>query len=329
MDYVVKIPVALIIFNRPNVTRAVFERIRSIRPRTLMLIADGPREDRPGEPELCSQVRGIVEQVDWPCELLKDYADTNLGCGRRVATGLDWVFETVSEAIILEDDCLPDPTFFRFCAELLERYRNEERVMQVSGSNFLFNRRHIADSYYFSRYPLCWGWATWRRAWQHFDFDLRAWKRDRQGCLAKFDNPKERAFWLANWDNICFRRVDTWDYQWSFACLEANGRAVIPSVNLVANIGFGSDATHTRSRAAAVRPAVGAMNFPLRHPASLGRNRKADEFTARLMFQKRSTLGKAAQMMRRRLLAIASRLRSGAGVPAQYSAGSEPSGLST
>jgi hypothetical protein len=326
MDDALKTPVVLMIFNRPDVTRAAFDRIRSSRPRTLMVIADGPRADRPDEPDLCRQARAIVEQVDWPCELLRNYAETNLGCGRRVASGIDWVFQQVEQAIILEDDCLPDPSFFRFCEEILDHYRDEPRVMQISGSNFLFGRRPSRESYYFSRYPLCWGWATWRRAWRQYDFDMQAWKTDRERCLSRFKGPNERAFWRSAWDNVADGRVDTWDYQWSLACLEAEGLSVTPAVNLVSNVGFGPDATHTRSRAIAVRPAVGAISFPLRHPASLESDRKADEFTARLMFQKRSTFGKAAQIVRRRVLAIASRLRIGAGAP--YSAGSEPSGVS-
>ena len=183
-------PVVLIVFNRPEVTKIVFERIRQARPGLLMLVADGPRERRQGEPDACRQVRQIVEHVDWPCEVLKNYSDTNMGCGARVASGIDWVFQHVEQAVILEDDCLPDPTFFRFCEELLDRYRYEERVMQISGSNFLFGRRAVEVSYYFSRYPLCWGWATWRRAWRHFDFNMQTWKSQPGGMSREIHSSK-------------------------------------------------------------------------------------------------------------------------------------------
>ncbi len=301
--------VALIVFNRPEVTKIVFERIRQARPGRLMVIADGPREGRQGEADACLRVRQIVEHVDWPCEVLKNYSDANMGCGARVASGIDWVFQHVEQAIILEDDCLPDPTFFRFCEELLERYRDEEQVMQISGSNFLFGGRATEESYYFSRYPLCWGWATWRRAWRHFDFEMQTWKADRDGCLARFTHRSERAFWEYGWDSIAQRRLDTWDYQWALAFLSADGLAVTPSTNLVTNVGFGSDATHTRSRLLAMRPAAGAIEFPLRHPVHLEANREADEFTARRFYYKRSVLGKATEIVRRRLLATVSHVR--------------------
>ena len=302
-------PVVLIVFNRPEVTKIVFERIRQARPGLLMVVADGPRESRQGEPDACRQVRQIVEHVDWPCEVLKNYSDTNMGCGVRVASGIDWVFQHVEQAVILEDDCLPDPTFFRFCEELLDRYRDEERVMQISGSNFLFGRRAVEVSYYFSRYPLCWGWATWRRAWRHFDFNVQTWKANRDECLSRFSHQNERAFWQYRWDSIARGRLDIWDYQWSLAVLNANGLAATSSTNLVSNIGFGSDATHTRSRLLAMRPAVGAMKFPVRHPVHLEANLGADEFTARRFFFERSTLGKAAEIVRRRLLAKISHVR--------------------
>ncbi len=300
---------ALIVFNRPEVTKIVLERIKEARPGLLMVIADGPREDRQGETDACRRVRQIMDHVDWPCEVLKNYSDTNMGCGARVASGIDWVFQHVEQAIILEDDCLPNPTFFRFCEELLKRYRDEERVMQISGTNFLFGRPATEESYYFSRYPLCWGWATWRRAWRHFDFEMQTWKVNRDGCLASFTHQSERAFWQYGWDRIAGGHLDTWDYQWSLAVLNANGLAVTPFTNLVRNIGFGSNATHTRSRLLAMRPAVGAMEFPLHHPVHLEANREADEFTARRFYYQRSALGKAAEIVRRRLLATVSHMR--------------------
>jgi len=301
-----KTPVVLIIFNRPNLTRAVFERIRSVKPHTLMIVADGPRNGRATDSKAVRLTRQIVENVDWPCELLKNYSDANMGCGVRVASGIDWVFQHVEEAIILEDDCLPDPSFFPFCGELLERYRDHERVMQISGSNFLFDRYAVEQSYYFSRYPVCWGWATWRRAWRRNDFEMSAWKTDPERCLARFADKRERDFWQTNLEAVRDGRVDTWDYQWSLACQNANGLAVTPSENLVTNVGFGPDATHTTSRLLSVRPAVRAIKFPLRHPRHLEPNIEADEFTARRIFYKRSRLGKAAELLRRRLFAALS-----------------------
>lgn len=168
-------PVVFFIFDRPDTTARVFAEIARGKPPKLLLVADGPRPDHPGEAEKCAAARAVVEQVDWPCEALTDYAETNLGCRRRVSSGLDWVFATVEEAIILEDNCLPHPTFFRFCEELLERYRDDERVMRISGGNHKFGRKIGTDSYYFTRYAHVWGWASWRRAWRYYDVNMKSW----------------------------------------------------------------------------------------------------------------------------------------------------------
>jgi hypothetical protein len=163
-DFQLTTPVAFLIFNRPDTTAKVFEAIRQAKPPKLLVVADGPRPDRPDDIEKCKAARGVVEQVDWDCEVLRNYSDVNLGCKKRVSSGLDWVFNTVEEEIILEDDCLPHPTFFRFCEELLDYYRHDERIMVISGDNFQFGRNCTEYSYYFSRYNHCWGWSTWRRS---------------------------------------------------------------------------------------------------------------------------------------------------------------------
>lgn len=162
--------IVFLIFNRPEETARTFAAIKAARPSTLLVVADGPRLDRAGEQELCARTRTVIDGVDWPCEVLRNFADANIGCGRRVSSGLDWAFSQVDEAVILEDDCLPDPSFFPYCDELLERYRTDERIMMVSGNNFQNGASRTWDSYYFSRLPHCWGWATWRRASQLLRF---------------------------------------------------------------------------------------------------------------------------------------------------------------
>ncbi|MEW6491011.1 MAG: glycosyltransferase family 2 protein, partial [Cyanobacteriota bacterium] len=163
-----KTPVVFIIFNRPDTTQKVFEAIRQAHPPLLFVIADGPRPNKPGEDQKCAATRAIIDQVDWDCEVLTNYSEINLGCERRVSSGLNWVFDTVEEAIILEDDCLPHPTFFSFCEELLDYYRNDQRVMVITGQNVQFGRKRTDYTYYFSRYNHCWGWASWRRAWRSY-----------------------------------------------------------------------------------------------------------------------------------------------------------------
>ncbi|WP_317189876.1 hypothetical protein [Mycobacterium avium] len=168
-------PIIFMIFNRPDTTRKVFERIRAAKPEKLLVIADGPRASRPGEAEKCAATRAIIDEVDWDCEIERDFADTNMGTCPRISSGITRAFELVDKAVILEDDCVPSPSFFEYCADLLDRYENDERVMMISGNNHLFGHADITDSYYFSRYPHVWGWATWKRAWAKYDVKMTHW----------------------------------------------------------------------------------------------------------------------------------------------------------
>jgi hypothetical protein len=275
-----KTPVAFMIFNRPDTTKRVFEAIRQAQPSKLLIIADGARPDRPGEAEKCQQVRDIIDVVDWDCEVLKNYADTNLGCQQRLLTGLNWVFSEVEEAIILEDDCLPDPTFFPFCQEILERYRDDMRVMSISGNNFQFGKKRTDHSYYFSRYFHCWGWATWRRAWQYNDPEIKLLPTIKSGDWLKDILGSDRAvkYWQGILDRI--HESKTWDYQWMFAHWIQSGLSIIPNENLVSNIGFGADATHTNVlNHPLANMTVNALKFPLNHPPFLIRNVNADMST--------------------------------------------------
>jgi hypothetical protein len=277
-------PVALFIFNRPEPTRQVFAAIRQARPTRLLLVADGPRPQRPGEAAWCAAARAVVAAVDWPCEVLTNFSVHNLGCRKRISSGLDWVFNTVEEAIILEDDCLPHPDFFPFCAELLARYRNDDRVMHVGGDNFQYGQRHGEASYYFSRYPHIWGWATWRRAWRHYDVDMARWPTTRARVLADITHRGERRFWDQAWSQVAEGRIDTWDYQWAFACAERGGLAVNPNVNLVTNVGFGALATHTVESNPGANLPVEPLVWPLIHPETILRATIADDRTRRIFF---------------------------------------------
>lgn len=281
-------PVAMLIFNRPEPTRRVFESIRAARPTRLLVVADGPRADRPGEADRCAACRAIATAVDWPCEVLTNFSETNLGCRRRVSSGITWVFDTVEEAIILEDDCLPHPDFFPFCAELLAYYRDDERVMHIGGSNFQGGRRHGAASYYFSRYAHVWGWASWRRAWRHYDVDMARWPADAARALAGVDHPDERRYWRFVWDMTARGRIDTWDYQWAFTCVSRDGLAVIPNANLVTNIGFGPDATHTIGISRIAGMAVEPLDWPLVHPTGVSRSVVADGVMRGLTFRRQA-----------------------------------------
>lgn len=280
-DWQLRTPVAFIIFNRPDTTERVFAEIAKARPPKLLVVADGPRANRPGESEKCAVTRDIIKRVDWDCEVLTNFSDVNLGCKRRVSSGIDWVFEQVPEAIILEDDCLPHPSFFRFCEEMLERYRHDTRIMAVSGDNFQFGQKRGTYSYYFSRYNHVWGWASWRRAWQHYDVNMRAWPaiRDDRWLAGVLDDARQCDYWTNVFERVHGGLIDTWDYQWTFACWIQNGLTVLPQTNLISNIGFGVDATHTQSASVFAELPVHEMGFPLQHPPYMLRDAVADGFT--------------------------------------------------
>jgi len=264
------IAVALLVFNRPELTRRLLSVVRSVRPAKLYVVADGPRADRPGDASACAAVRELIRtHVDWPCELHQDYADSNLGCGRRVSSGIAWVLAQENEAIFLEDDCLPHPTFFSFCKELLRRYRDDERVAQICGSRIVAERPGPSASYSFSRYGPVWGWATWRRAWSGYDFELRDWpmRRDSGWLYHASVTRREADMRLRLYDDLHAGRIDTWDYQWGYAKLVRGQLSVIPAVNLVDNVGFGPEATHRQLDTAA--GAARAMSWPLVEPAGV------------------------------------------------------------
>ena len=282
-----KTPVAFLIFNRPDTTEKVFEAIRAAKPPKLLVVADGARSDRPDEGEKCEAARKIIERVDWDCEVLTNYSEVNLGCQKRVSSGLDWVFNNVEEAIILEDDCVPHPTFFRFCEELLDYYRDDERIMVISGDNFQFGRKRTEYSYYFSRYNHIWGWATWRRAWQYYDIEMKLWSKIRDGNWLKFilEEPRAVKYWSKIFQAVYDGYINTWDYQWTFACWLQSGLTVLPNVNLVSNIGFGTEGTHTKDiRNPFANLPTEKICFPLQHPPFIIRHTLADKFTQDRIF---------------------------------------------
>lgn len=278
-------PIILLIFNRPEETGRTFAAIRAARPGKLLVVADGPRATRPGEADLCARTRAIIDSVDWPCEVLRNFSDANLGCGPRVSSGLDWAFGQVEEAIILEDDCLPDPSFFPFCAELLDRYRNDARVMMISGNNFQNGKQRTADSYYFSRFPHCWGWATWRRAWNLYDFAMRGWPEKSYSGWLKLHTGGGllEKNWRASFEGVASGKINTWDYQWTYCVWNHGGVSAVPNMNLVTNIGFGATATHTTSADKAYKVPSWSMKFPLRHPHTVESCAPADLFEQRYL----------------------------------------------
>ena len=274
-------PVLLIAWRRPQTLRQVINAIRPIAPTRLFVACDGPNPKRPDEAEKVAATRDIIEQeIDWPCHIERLYSDVNQGCRLGVSRAITWFFEQVEEGIILEDDCVPHPDFFRYCQSLLERYRFDTRVWCISGNNFQDGNWRGDGSYYFSRYNHCWGWASWRRCWDHYDSDLRQWPALCNAGLLKsiFPDPSEQKYWSGIWQRLLDHgQPDTWDYQWTFTCLIHGGLTALPNYNLVRNVGFGDDATHTTGKSE-VPESRGGID-PDMVPSFVLRDSNADSYT--------------------------------------------------
>lgn len=242
-------PILFLIWNRPDRTRRVFEKIKEIKPRVLYIAADGPREGVESDIKNCIDTRKIVSKINWNCSVKKKYSDSNNGLKKSVSESISWFFNENSEGIILEDDCLPDVSFFNFCSAMLKRYRHNKKVMHVSGDNFQPLKFWNAKSYYFSKYPHIWGWATWRRAWKTYDVNISSWPQFKKSknLYKTLNNYWERLFWATIFDAVFVNKINTWDYQWVLNVWRNNGVAINPGVNLVSNIGFGEGAVHTVS----------------------------------------------------------------------------------
>ena len=275
-------PVAFLIFNRPDLTKVAFEAIARVKPTNLFVVADGPRF--PEEEEKCDRARAVINRVDWNCEVFTNFSDKNLGCGRRIASGIEWVFSKVEEAIFLEDDCLPVVSFFSYCQELLERYRHDERIMTINGNNFQSGQSRTQYSYHFSKYNGCWGWASWRRAWLHYDYEMKTWPEFKRGGMLQMvcEDPYEQKFWTMLFDSMYENpaKIDTWDHQWKYACWSQNGLAIEPSVNLVSNLGLDRpDATHTRGSIPVLEQISKTQEISeIIHAPFVVRHRQADQY---------------------------------------------------
>lgn len=259
-------PVLFLLFNRPDLAGQVFERIRDAKPSQLFIAVDGPRQDRAGESELCAECRDYASKVDWPCEVKTLFREENLGCKSAVSSAITWFFQHVKSGIILEDDCLPESTFFGFCQQMLERYKSNQRLGVVTGNNFQPIAQWSNSSYYYSIYNHCWGWATWRDRWEKYDLKMAGWPAFKESKAFRRVHLKKwiRRRWADIFDSCAMDQIDTWDYQWTFSCWKNGYLTVTPGVNLVKNIGFDERATHTTSgNIAQVTEAIDTKLTPL------------------------------------------------------------------
>ncbi len=305
-------PILLLAFNRPDTTKRVLEAIAEQKPRQLFIACDGPRPGVPGDADLVREVKHVIEDgVTWDCELHTLYPDENQGLKRGVVGAIDWFFDHVSEGIILEDDCLPHPDFFAYCDELLERYGDDERIWAIQGDNSLKMRLTGDASYGFIPYALIWGWATWKRAWEHYDGDLDNWKKIRGTKEVKrlWPDRIERKIRSENLDAMLADPDTTWDYQWMFTVSYHRGLTAFPKKNLVSNIGWGRpDATHTTGKGSRQEAPTFPI-LPLNHPSDVVLDKRAtsDALNGRLFgagkYRLRFKLAKALRQLTRSLSA--------------------------
>jgi hypothetical protein len=254
-------PVLLLAFSRPETTSRVFEAVRRARATRLFVAVNAPRPGRTEEAERCEAVRKIVQAVDWDCSLHTLFRKEHLGVASSISSAISWFFETVDAGIILEDDCLPDATFFPFCGEMLERYRTTTHVMQVAGYNLLSGKYDSGADYHFSHFGWQWGWATWKRAWQCFDLQMTSWPKFKELGYHQYYPCYPRR--ISIFDEASAGKIATWDYQWHYAMLSHSGVSVVPRFSLIENIGFDSNATHVTSQAAGDRYRVPVRPMPI------------------------------------------------------------------
>jgi hypothetical protein len=271
--------VLFLIYNRPALAQRVFARIREAHPTRLFVAADGPRNEKPFDAELCKQARKVIDAVDWDCEVMMLFRENNLGCKKAVGSAIDWFFTHVERGIILEDDCLPHPDFFSYCDSLLDYYETDERVSVIAGDNFQDGRKRGTATYYFSKYNHCWGWATWRRAWQFYRGDLPFWQQwnSSDEWLQTIPDRVERNYWSSIFEKVRRNEIDSWAYPWTASVWYHGGLTATPNVNLVTNIGFGPDATHTVTAESEEGLPVHALG-PLIHPERIEQEKKADRY---------------------------------------------------
>ena len=277
-----EIPILFLVFNRPELTLKVFNKIKEIKPKKLYVACDGPRNIN-NEKQLVNQVRTIINHVTWDCNLKKLFRNHNLGCKNAVSGALDWFFENEDKGIILEDDCLPNQDFFLFCKELLIKYENDPRISMITGNNFQDGNFRGDGSYYFSGYNHVWGWATWKRVWDFYDKNMSfwpAWSKS-QDWKEKFPDFLERIYWKRNFDKVYANLIDTWDYQLLALLKKNGGLSVTPNANLVSNIGFGKNATHTKNETDKNSNIPTSSLSELKHPSAINIDLEADKYEFR------------------------------------------------
>jgi hypothetical protein len=266
------VPILVLIFKRPDLTQLVFDQIREIKPKQLFISADGARSHKEGEAEQVAATRKIFEAVDWDCEVKTLYREENLGCRKAVSGGINWFFEQVEHGIILEEDCVPDLSFFPFVKEMLEKYQDNDEVMAISGLNLIDSQfSELNDSYLFTKFVFYWGWATWRSAWKKNDVHMKRFPEFVENNYIErlLANTSAQKYLQQKFHETHTKQNDSWAYAWFYSCVLNNGLSIVPKYNLVQNVGFGEEATHTNFAEKSFQTTSKPLTFPLNHPKEI------------------------------------------------------------
>ena len=289
-------PVLFLIFNRLSTTKDVLRSIKDVKPSKLYIASDGPRLYKEDESIKVDLVRKyVLSEINWECEVKTLFRKENLGCKYAVSSAITWFFDNEEQGIILEDDCMPSQSFFWYCEELLNKYKHDFRVWHISGNNFQKIDTKDNFSYHFSKFVHIWGWACWADRWAKYDVEMKSYKHsDFLGIFKNIiDDPSESRYWSNIFQKVSKGKIDTWDYQWVYTSWRNHGLSVAPNVNLVSNIGFGEDATHTRdSDSEQANIYASDLVLPLKHPNQIVRNVHADLFTAKNIFRDKNIVYK-------------------------------------
>ena len=278
-------PVLLLIFNRPTHLQKCIERVHQANPESLFIAADGPRKSHPEDRENCLRARNVVQHFNWNCEVHKLFQERNLGCQVAVSTAISWFFDHVDQGIIMEDDCVADPSFFPFCSSMLQRYISHEHVGVVTGNNYQHGRIRGTANYYFSKFNHCWGWATWKRAWQRYDHDMSESDQSDREVIANFScAPGETEFWKRQFELVRKGKLNSWAIRWTRTAWRHRMLTVTPQVNLVENIGFGPEATHTKRNFLIQEQTTQTLWTETNHPERIWQDSVADSYCAREHF---------------------------------------------
>lgn len=278
-------PVLIIAYRRQDTTRKVLDILRQAKPQRLYVACNAPCPDRPEEMLQCEEVRSLFNEPGLASEVRCLFREKHLSARESISGAISWFFEHEQQGIILEDDCVPSLSFFRFAEELLNRYADDQRVGMISGNNFQFGLRRGEASYYFSQYCHIWGWATWRDRWATYDVTMHLWPELCEEVLGGLESTLQRAYWGNIFDRTYSANIDTWDYQWLFSNWINHRINVVPQENMVSNIGFGSQASHTRNLTRVANLPVHELHFPLQHPNVCLPDREADRYTFKACYQ--------------------------------------------